>query len=45
MELKSTTISNIEEFTYYYPNGNRITLQMRWFNLIMNNDLHADNFL
>ena len=30
---------NIEEFNYLYPNGHRITLQMRWFNYIMKDNV------
>ena len=35
---------NIEDFNYLYPNGHRITLQMRWFNYIMKKELLGDNF-
>ena len=36
---------NTEDFSYLYPNGHRITHQMRWFNLIKEKDVSANNCL
>ena len=42
-DFSQETVNKNEKFNYLYPNGHRITHQMRWFKGSRNRGLRNDN--